>query len=281
MQVIHDQLPGGELLEYIDLTGDAASALSAAERQAEAGRLQVASGNQPFDLQRGPLLRAFLARLDQREHILRITIHHAATDGWSMSIFLSELSRLYAAFSQGLPSPLPELPLQYAGYTAWQRDFLSGPAWQAQDAYWRRQLSGEIQPLPLPLDAPRPGLQIFAGERIEYDLPEALSMALRQLSRSSQVTLFMLLLAAFDVLLYRYSGQTDILVGSPIANRRRKEFEQLIGFFANTLVLRTDLSGTPSFNELLKRVRGQPCRPTTTRTCPSSSSSKTLSCSAT
>ena len=208
-----------------------------------------------FDLSEGPLLRTTLFRLAEDAHVLLVTMHHIVSDGWSMGVFFQELSILYEAFSKGRASPLPELPIQYADFAVWQRQRLHGEVLEDLLAYWRQQLSGELPVLELPTDRPHPPLRTFQGAAKAVLLPRSLTESLRALSRREGVTLFMTLLAAFNALLHRYTGQTDILVGTPIANRDRVELEGLIGFFTNTLVMRTDLSGNPGFRDLLLRVR--------------------------
>ncbi|WP_392535131.1 amino acid adenylation domain-containing protein [Nostoc sp. C117] len=210
---------------------------------------------QPFDLAEGALIRATLIVLSKTEHILLLCMHHIVSDAWSLGVFIQELAALYNAYSQGEPSPLTPLPIQYADFGIWQREWLQGEVLQNQISYWQQQLKDAPVLLSLPTDRPRPAVQTFAGAIQEFALSVELSNQLTQLSQKQGCTLFMTLLAAFDTLLYRYTGQLDILVGSPIANREHSEIEGLIGFFVNTLVLRTDLSGNPSFNELLSRVR--------------------------
>jgi amino acid adenylation domain-containing protein len=236
-------------LFMVDLRG-----LSEEEREAQAQRLAQQEAEYPFDLSRDQLLRIRLLRLDDEEHLLLLCIHHIVSDGWSNGVFLQELSSLYNAFVQGKPSPLPELPIQYADFACWQRQWLQGKVLEAQVHYWKEQLRG-VAPLELPTDHPHPAVQTFRGATQGVLLPAALSEDLKQLSQREGVTLFMTLLASFQVLLARYTGQTDITVGTPIANRTRAEVEGLIGFFVNTLVLRSDLSGNPSFQQLLVRVR--------------------------
>ncbi|HJT57689.1 MAG TPA: amino acid adenylation domain-containing protein, partial [Ktedonobacteraceae bacterium] len=223
-------------------------------RQEEAYRLIQQEGQQPFDLVRGPLMRAMLLRLDEDEHILLLTMHHIISDGWSMDVLVRELTSLYNAFVQRQPSPLAGLALQYADFAAWQRGWLQGEALESQVRYWTEQLSG-LAALNLPTDHPRPEVHTFRGTHQSLRLPSELSQQLQQLSQRQGVTLFMTLLAAFQVLLARYSGQNDISVGTPIANRTQAELEGLIGFFVNTLVLRADLSGNPPFEQLLQQVR--------------------------
>ena len=202
-------------------------------------------------------MRTSVLKLDEDEHALLITMHHIISDGWSLGVFVSELAALYEAYSKGEPSPLGELPIQYADFAVWQRNWLQGDVLQEQLDYWKQKLGGNPHPLELPTDRPRPAIQTFRGALESFELSEELSKALNDLSRSEDVTMFMTLLAAFKTLMYRYTGEEDILVGTPIANRNRVEIEGLIGFFVNTLVMRTDVSGNPSFKELLKRVREQ------------------------
>ena len=218
-------------------------------------RLTTQEAQRPFDLSRDLMLRGRLIRLDQEEQVLLLTMHHIISDGWSMGILFKELSALYEAFCTGKPARLPELPVQYADYAEWQREWLQGEVLESQLGYWKQQLEGAPQVLELPTDRPRPALQTYRGGRRSRTLSRELSEELKRLSRSEGVTLFMTLLAAFQTLLYRYTGQEEMLVGTPIAGRSREETEGLIGFFVNTLVLRTDLSGHPTFRELLARVR--------------------------
>jgi len=209
----------------------------------------------PFDLSQEPLLRVSLIQISETESVMLLTMHHLISDGWSMGIFLRELAAFYEAFSTGQPLQLPKLPIQYADFAAWQREWLQGEVLATQLNYWKQQLKGELPVLNLPSDRPRPAIQTFSGNKHSFLLPLALTNVLKTLSQQQGVTLFMTLLAAFQTLLYRYTGQEDILIGSPIANRNRSEIEGLIGCFANTLVLRTHLSGNPTFKELLGRVR--------------------------
>jgi amino acid adenylation domain-containing protein len=225
------------------------------EREDRAQRLASEEARRPFDLARGPLLRASLIRLSEAEHVLVLTMHHIVSDGWSMGVLYRELSVLYRAFSQGQPSPLTELPIQYGDFAVWQREWLKGEVLQSQLAYWKKQLEGAPGVLNLPMDRGRPAVQSFRGARQSLLLSKELTQGLKGLSRKHGVTLFMTLLAAFQTLLYRYTGQEDIVVGSPIANRNRTEIEGLIGFFVNTLVLRSNFTGNPTFKELLGRVR--------------------------
>ncbi|HKV10347.1 MAG TPA: amino acid adenylation domain-containing protein, partial [Thermoanaerobaculia bacterium] len=224
-------------------------------RRAELASEVEADSLRPFDPAAGPLFRAVLLRLAPEEHVLSLGMHHIVSDGWSLDVLLGELLALYEAFSAGRPSPLPELPVQYADFAAWQRQWLAGGALERQLAYWRGQLAGAPTALDFPTDRPRPAVRTFGGASRSALLPAGLSDAARAFCRREGITLFMLMLAALDVLLARASGQDDVLVGTPIANRNRAETEGLIGFFVNTLVLRTRLSGAPTFRELLRRVR--------------------------
>jgi hypothetical protein len=230
------------------------SALPEVERRAESERRLREEARLPFDLARGPLIRAGLLRLGDREHVLHLTVHHIAADGWSMDILTREAAALYEAFRRGEISPLPEPALQYADYTAWQRHWLQGEVLRTQLDYWKRQLAG-VSTLRLSTDRPRPAASTGRGGARSLLLPTTLLVALQALGRHERATLFMTLLAAFEVLLHRYSGQDDVAVGTPIAGRTRSEIESLIGLFINTLVLRVDLSGNPSFRELLRRTR--------------------------
>jgi amino acid adenylation domain-containing protein len=199
-------------------------------------------------------MRATLVRLASDDHLLLLTLHHIVSDGWSMEMLDREISALYNAFCRGQPSPLAELPIQYADFAQWQRHWLQGENLQNQVRYWKEQLEN-IAALQLPTDRPRQSVQRHVGAREALRLPGKLSAALQALSQCERVSLFMTLVAAFQILLYRYTGQEDIAVGTPIAGRNCVEIEPLIGFFVNTLVLRTDLSGNPTFRELLRRVR--------------------------
>jgi amino acid adenylation domain-containing protein len=229
--------------------------LPSVEREAETIRRATDEARAPFDLARGPLLRVALVRLAEDEHVLVLTMHHIISDGWSMGVLISEFAALYAAFVAGQPSPLPGLPIQYADYAYWQREWLQGKVLETQLAYWHEQLATNFTELTLPLDRPRPALQSFRGAYQNFTLPKELSDSLKELSRREGVTLFMLTLGVFKVLLHDYSGSTDIVVGTDVANRHRVETEGLIGFFANQLVLRTSLEGDPTFSELLTRLR--------------------------
>ncbi len=226
-----------------------------AEREAEVQRLATAEARQPFDLQRGPLLRTTLLRLGPQEHVLLLTLHHIISDGWSGGIFIREVSAFYTAFVTGKTAALPPLAIQYADFAQWQRQRLApGGVIEEQLSYWKQQLSDHPPVLDLPTDRPRPVVQRFQGARHAFVIDKSLTQSLRSLAQQEKTTLFAVLLSVFKTLLYRYTGQLDLLVGTPVANRNRAEIEGLIGFFVNTLVLRTDFSGDPTFHELLRRV---------------------------
>lgn len=208
-----------------------------------------------FDLAVGPLWRAKLLRVAPEEHIALFTMHHAISDAWSMSVLVEELGRLYEAFAADRPSPLEELPVQYADYAIWQREWLQGEVLQAQLDYWRGQLTDAPAELQLPTDRLAAPKDTTPGATHDFTIPPEVSARLTELCRSEEATLFMLMLAAFGSLLSRYSGQENILIGTVIAGRHRLELERLIGFFVNTLVMRVDLDGNPKFRELLRRVR--------------------------
>ncbi|MDY6838555.1 MAG: amino acid adenylation domain-containing protein [Thermodesulfobacteriota bacterium] len=230
--------------------------LSEAERNRAVRRLSAEEARRLFDLSQGPLLRATLLRMTEQEYVLLLTLHHIVADEWSMEVLFRELAVLYKALSVDRPSPLNALPIQYADFAVWQRQWLQGEELDAQLSYWKDRLADALPSLNLPTDRPRPAMQTFRGSRESRPLLSAAQLqALKALSVEEDATLFMTLLAAFNVLLHRYTGQEDIAVGSPIANRNRIELEGLIGFFLNTLVLRTDLSDDPTFRELLARVR--------------------------
>jgi non-ribosomal peptide synthetase component F len=235
-------------LPFVDLS-------AVPDPEKEARRLAHADAIQPFDLTRGPLLRATVLKLDEEDHVVLLTMHHIVSDGWSVGVLTREVAALYGAFSNGQASPLAELPIQYADYAAWQREWLSAEVLEAQMSYWKQQLGGSLPVLELPTDRPRPALLTHHGAIHSHALSDELSEQLKAMSRREGVTLFILLLAAFKTLLFRYTGQDDVIVGTPIAGRSRVETEKLIGFFVNTLVLRTDLSGNPSFRALLQHVR--------------------------
>jgi len=241
---LHLTLPVEDLSDY-----------SADEREAKAQRTATEEVQRPFDLTSGPLLRVKLLRMTEHEHILLLTMHHIVSDGWSGSILIRELVALYQAFANGQPSPLIDQHVQYADFAYWQRESVQGDRLDTQLEYWRRQLAGAPAALELPTDRPRPAIQTVRGAHHRFRVSADVTKSLKELSQREGATLFMTLLAAFKTLLYRFTGQHDIVVGTPIAGRNRIEIEGLIGFFVNTLVLRTDLSGQPTFQELLARVR--------------------------
>jgi amino acid adenylation domain-containing protein/thioester reductase-like protein len=237
--------------------------LSESQQKTEVLRLATQEAQRPFPLDKGPLLRVTLLQLSQVEHVVLFTMHHIVSDGWSTGVLVRELAALYEALSKGKPiscgdatgALLPELPIQYVDFAVWQRQWLQGRVLESQLTYWKQQLSNTPDVLELPTDHPRPAIQTNRGATQSFILPKELSEALKSLSRQEEATLFMTLLAAFKVLLHRYTQQNDIAVGTPIANRNRSETEGLIGFFVNTLVLRTQLTGNLSFRQLLKQVR--------------------------
>jgi amino acid adenylation domain-containing protein len=227
----------------------------AATHEREIVRLSKQEAARPFDLAHDALLRVCLVRLHEREHVLLLTVHHIISDEWSWSVLVREVAALYRAFAENKPSPLAELKIQYADFAAWQRQWLQNEVLREQIAYWKKQLGGKLPVLDLPTARPRPLTESFRGAHQTLSLSKPLTESLKALSQREGVTLFMTLLSAFETILQRYTGQDDILVGAPIANRNRIEIENLIGFFVNTLVLRTDLSGDPTFKELLARMR--------------------------
>ncbi len=229
--------------------------LGVTECEQEMQRLTRCEARTPFDLTAGPLFRVQLLQLDNEHHVLLVTLHHSIADGWSISIFNQELNELYTAFCYNKPSPLSELPIQYADYASWQRDQFQGSVLQDQLIYWKQQLTDPPTVLELPADHLRPANQTFRGATWSFTIPSTVVEPVRALGRREDATLFMTLLAAFQVLLARYTEQDDFLVGSPVAGRTRTELEGLIGSFVNTLVLRADLSGEPSFRTALSRVR--------------------------
>jgi amino acid adenylation domain-containing protein len=248
-------------VQLIDAAADVAlpvrdlSSRPADRREAEAQALLVEEVRRPFDLARDAGLRALLARLGPDDHFLLVTCHHIAADNWSKGVLFRELAGLYNAFVAGRPAPLPELPIQYADFAVWQREYLQGEALRRQLAYWKEHLAGAPAALDLPADHPRPPVQTYRGARHFPRLPAELLGQVKELSRREHTTPFMTLLAGFKALLARYTGQEDVVVSVPIAGRTRAETEGLIGLFTNTLVLRTDLSGDPPFREVLRRVR--------------------------
>jgi amino acid adenylation domain-containing protein/non-ribosomal peptide synthase protein (TIGR01720 family) len=228
--------------------------LAEAEQQLEIQRLSIQQSQEPFDLVRGPLLRWMLLQISDQVHVLLFSIHHTIFDGWSIGLLIHELSALYQEFTTGKPASLSELPIQYADFAVWQRQHLQEKL-ESQVCYWKGQLKNYPPLLQLPTDRSRPPVQSYRGARLSFLLPKSLTQVIEAIAHKSEATLFMTLLAAFKILLYRYTGQEDIIVGSPVANRTLAEVEKLIGCFINTLVFRTDCSGNPTFEELLSRVR--------------------------
>ncbi|HEX8474391.1 MAG TPA: amino acid adenylation domain-containing protein, partial [Pyrinomonadaceae bacterium] len=248
VQVIHPPEPfHATLIDLRHLADD--------ERESKVRQIILEEGQRTFDLAVAPLLRVTLLRVEQDEFVLILTEHHLIHDGWTQGILLGEFLTLYTSLAAGEPSPLPELPVQYADFAVWQRQWWQGEFLETQLAYWKKQLSGAPPLLELPIDRPRPPMQSFRGAEQSMHISAELAESLRALSRQEGVTVFMVMLAAFKVLLSRYSGQEDILVGTGIANRRSREMEGMLGMIINTVVMRTDLSGNITFRELLKRVR--------------------------
>ncbi|HYO14084.1 MAG TPA: amino acid adenylation domain-containing protein [Thermoanaerobaculia bacterium] len=238
------------VLPHVDLSG-----LPQPLRAAELDRLGDEEAHSPFDLERGPLWRTRLLRLEGHEHVLLFNVHHIVSDGWSIGIIVRELGALYPALLQGEPSPLPSLPVQFADYAHWERETTQGEALEEHLAYWRRQLAGAQTDLTLPGQRPRPAVPRFEGEARGFTVPLPIAERLRELSQREEATLFVTLLAAFNAFLHLYTGQEDVVVGTNFANRNEPELERLVGFFVNNLALRTDLSADPSFRELVRRVR--------------------------
>jgi amino acid adenylation domain-containing protein len=252
-----DGSPAQVVMPWVDLPLAVSdlSDLPVKERGVEAQRLLMEEAQTRFDLEADLLIRGALLRLDKEEHVLLLTMHHIVSDGWSMGVVVREMAALYQAFTEGRPSPLPELPIQYADFAQWQREWLRGEVLERQLSYWKRQLADSPSLLALPTDRPRPAQSSHIGATLPFELPATLVSGLQMLSRRTQSTLFMTLCAAFNVLLARYSGQSDICIGTPIANRNRAEVEDLIGFFVNTLVLRTQVDLSLDFHSLLQQVR--------------------------
>uniref|UniRef100_UPI002105C5A7 condensation domain-containing protein n=1 Tax=Caballeronia sp. dw_276 TaxID=2719795 RepID=UPI002105C5A7 len=237
-------------LTLVDLSG-----MAPAERDARARALAEQEEQMPFDLSTGPLVRACLVRLDSDAHIVLLTLHHIVSDGWSMGVLIDEVAALYTAFRDGRPSPLAPLAIQYADYAHWQRQWLRGDVLHRQLAYWKQQLGGAPSLLTLPTDRPRPTVRRSRGDTFGFVIEPELTAGLNALGRRQRATLFMVLAAAFNVLLSRHAAQQDVSIGIPIANRTRTELEPLIGFFVNTLTLRTQVDGKASFEALLEQVR--------------------------
>ncbi len=246
--VIHEAQPVH--LPIVDL-----STLPESEKNQRLKELTLAENRLPFDLKNGPLFRGKLIKLNNNEHVILFTMHHIISDGWSMGIFMQEIAQGYGAFAQGKTPQLPPLEIQYVDYAAWQQEWLQGEVLEKELDFWRKTIGMDPPVLELPFDRPRPPVQTFNGKTVSMRLDSELSTRIRQLAKEQGATVFMTLLAAFQTLLHRYSGQDEILVGSPIANRNRSETERLIGFFVNNLVLKSDFSDQPEFSTLLRRVR--------------------------
>ncbi len=229
--------------------------LPESERWPHIHRLVREQSREPFDLAKGQVFRVTLLRNSDQEHVILLVMHHIVFDGWSSGVFMRELSQLYEAFSNDKPSPLPELPIQYADYAVWQRKRLQGKMLDGLLSYWKGQLENKLDTLELPVDREPPAIQTGRGAYKPFLILPDTTKSLKELSRRQEITPFMALLAAFQTLLYRYNGQNHIAVGSPVANRDRTETGQLIGCFINTILLCTDMSGNPTFEELLARVR--------------------------
>lgn len=238
-------------MSVVDLAG-----LNGEEQQRKVETLAQEEAMRPFDLKHGPLLRMTLLRLAERKHVLLLAVHHIVCDAWSAGLIIQELGELYTSFTTGQADSLPELPIQYADFAVWQRQWLQGAVLEQQLDYWKGQLGESLPVLELPADRPRPAIQRFNGSCVFFSLSPDLSRALKTLAHTEKATLFMTLLAAFKVLLHRHTGTEDIVVGTPIANRQRHEIEHVIGFFTNTLAIKTDLSRNPVFRDLLITVRG-------------------------
>src|SRR5262249_29037230 len=237
-------------LHRIDLRG-----LEREQREAEANHILVEEGRRRFDFENDLMLRAFLIRLDEQEHILLLVSHHIASDGQSKAALFRELKIFYLAFCANQTVQLPELPIQYADYAVWQREWLQGEVLERHLNYWKTQLAGAPLLLELPTDRPRPAAQSFEGARQFLRCPDGMLENFKAVCRQEGTTLFMTMLAAFGTLLYRWSGQEDMLLGTPVSGRSRTELEPLIGYFSNSVVLRVNMSGDPTFRELTKRVK--------------------------
>ena len=253
--VERDGIPVQIVAEHLNVPMPVTDLDEAREDPGRLQRMMAAEVEQPFDLTRAPCLRTRLFRLAPDRHVLLIVVHHLLADGWSMGVMARELSACYDAGLQAAQPDLPSLAIQYGDFAVWQQDYLTGGRLGADLAYWTHQLAGPIPPLELPTDRPRSAVERYRGDRLTFALAPGIADGILRVSREEGVTVFMVALAAFQVLLMRYTGQQDICVGTPVAGRNRQELEPLVGFFVNTLVLRTDLSGNPTVREVLGRVR--------------------------
>ncbi|PEL55982.1 condensation domain-containing protein, partial [Bacillus wiedmannii] len=229
--------------------------LSSNEVDSEWRKIMAQEISQPFDLQVPPLLRVMLVQFEENKYKLLFTMHHIISDGWSLGVLIKEMNRYYEAFVSGKHHEMSELAIQYLDFSLWQKNYLQGSVYEEQLSYWKKNLQGKLPVLQLPTNRPRPLVQSFRGERLYFEIPRDLVNKIKKLISTEEITLFMALLSAYATLLYRYSLQKDILIGTSIANRNKKEWEALIGFFVNTLVIRCDLSKQPTFKELFSRVR--------------------------
>ena len=261
IQVIHSQLDWK--LNVVDL-----QSLAEAQQKTEVQRLVKEDANQPFDLTKGPLMRATLIQVAQQSYVFVLNLHHIVADGWSMGVLMDELAACYEAFRNGETPSLPELSIQYADYASWQRQWLEEGNLEKQLHYWQEKLQDSEPLLPLPTDFPRPAEQQYDGALYTTTFSKELLEKLQALSREEGATLFMTLLSGFQAMLSRYTGKEDILVGTPVAGRNRHEAEELIGFFVNTLVMRGDLSGEPTFREFWDGSGRLHWRPMPIRMCP-------------
>ncbi|MCG8534438.1 MAG: condensation domain-containing protein, partial [Pseudomonadales bacterium] len=234
---------------------DSVTHIPESEREEAVKRLVEKEIRTSFDLEKGPLIRAHLYKLDDNKHGLIVTMHHIITDGWSMGVFVREISALYASQRMGMKAPLPELSIQYGDFSAWQKDWLQGDELERQLSYWRTRLGNAPDQLMLPFDRPRPPLQTLNGATLDVNLTAEVASGLRKLARQFDTTLYVILMAAYNVVLSKWAKQADVCVGMPVAGRTRPEVENLIGFFVNTLVIRSQLGGNPTLAELIRQIK--------------------------
>ncbi len=250
----------GEPFQVIEDTGitlseSDLSSLAEDSKEDELYRKILTESQKPFELNTGPLIRAFLYKINENNHVFFISVHHIVSDNWSTGLLVNEIITLYAAYTRNIEPALPQLPIQYADFASWQHKWLKGKTLENQLDFWKEELSGAPPLIEMPLDHPRPSFQTYNGDYLLFDIDSQRARRIRERARKQDVSEFMYLLAVFNVLLYKYSGQDDICVGTPVANRNRAETENLIGFFINTLVIRADLSGNPGFSDFLQRVK--------------------------